>query len=92
MREPKACEICGVMFTPRDSRQRSCGSEECKYALRRQIQREYEKNHPKRNSERYKKLKVERRKKHIDSIIGEGYAERQIADSLRLAGRVRTEL
>ena len=92
MREPKACEICGEMFTPRDSRQRACASEECKRLLHRKIQREYEKTHPKRNSNRYKKMKFEQRVKHEDTIIGEGYAERQIADSLRIAGKVRVEL
>ena len=60
--------------------------------LHKKIQREYEKTHSKRNSDRYKKMKFEKRAKHVDNIIGEGYAERQIADSLRLAGRVRTEL
>ncbi len=92
MREWKNCEICGKEFLSRDRRQRTCGSKECKYALHKQTQREYERSHPKRNSERYKKLKIEETKRVKRPIIGKGYAERQIADSLRLAGRVNTEL
>ena len=92
MREPKKCEICGVEFVPRNARQRTCAGEECKRLLHKKIQREYEQMHPKRNSDRYKKMQFEKRKKHIDTIIGEGYAERQIADSLRIAGKVRVDL
>lgn len=35
---------------------------------------------------------TERATKKNDRIIAEGYAERQIADSLRIAGKVNTEL
>ena len=94
MREWKNCEICGEPFLSRDSRQRTCGSPECRHTLHRQTQKAYEESHPRRNSERYKKMRIEteRKAKKHDSIIGEGYAERQIADSLRLAGRINTEL
>ena len=35
---------------------------------------------------------TERATKKNNRIVAEGYAERQIADSLRLAGKVNTEL
>lgn len=38
---------------------------------------------------------AKKRKKEVearDHIIGEGYAERQIAESLRLAGKINTEI
>ena len=91
-KEPRICEVCGKEYIPRTVRQRTCGSDKCMEEMHRIGRREYEAKHPHRNSERYRKLKTERRVKHIDSIIGEGYAERQIADSLRLAGKVRVEL
>ena len=43
-----------------------------------------------------RKLKLEREKfeavKKPDTIVGKGYAERQMAKSLEMAGKVRTEL
>ena len=94
MKEQKKCEICGELYTPRNKRQKTCGSPACKRALYKQTQKLYEITHLKRNSERYKKIRIEaaRKAKRHDSIVAEGYAERQIADSLRLAGRINTEL
>lgn len=34
-----ACPYCGTKFTPRDSRQKMCGSDECKKAYERAYQR-----------------------------------------------------
>ncbi len=90
----KVCEVCGKTFIPRTKRQRTCASDSCKRLLHKKTQREYESKHPGRNAEREEAKKHEEAKvkAHLDSIIGEGYAERQIADSLRIAGKVRTEL
>lgn len=42
--------------------------------------------------EYYIRLRAEVRSAHNDTIVGEGYAERQIQDSLRLAGKIDTNL
>ena len=47
-------------------------------------QRRYEETHPNRDRERRER----RRTKNNDHIIGEGYAERQIANTLKMVGRV----
>ena len=71
-----------------------CGDPACKKARRRQKLAQYQ---PLYNAERRAqraeaRLIRESRKAKNDTIIAIGYAERQMADSLRKAGKVRTEL
>lgn len=93
--EPRACEICGVMFRPGRIDQRTCASPECV----RERKRIYAQK--KQNEGVYKARKREymRRKRtpepHVpkqDTIIAIGYAERQKAETLEMAGKVRTEV
>ena len=85
--EPKECEICGRMFKPGKIDQRTCASPECIHEMRR------------RNSLRWQRehyaVKRELRQKHEakpDTIVAIGYADRQIEETLKMVGKVRTEL
>ena len=94
--EPRPCEICGAMFKPGRIDQRTCGSPECKHERLRRTQSKWrEKNYAHvieaNRRAMAKKRKAEEQPKQ-DTIIGTGYAERQIAATLAKAGKVRTEL
>ena len=95
--EPRVCEICGRMYTPGRIDQRTCASPECvrerkrAYGIKKKNEgvykarkREYMRRRRERNSEAYKPKP--------DTIVAIGYAERQKAETLRMAGRVNTEL
>lgn len=82
------CDICGKEFKPTYTYCYVCN--ECR--------KDFNKNQAMKDrySERKRELVIranaEERAKKNDRIVGEGYAERQIAESLRLAGKVKTEL
>lgn len=93
--EERACEICGRMYKPSRADQRTCASKECVrerkrlYASKRLHDGEYvarkrEFVRQRRTSEPYTPKE--------DTIIAIGYADRQIQNSLKLAGKIRTEL
>lgn len=88
------CRICGKVFYANNKRQVIC-SKECKKIASREWAKRYNNKHRAEINER-QKLKRERKKleaaKKPDTIVGKGYAERQIAKSLEMAGKVRTEL
>jgi hypothetical protein len=92
--EPRICEICGKPFKPGRQDQRTCASVECTrerkrlYAAKKRNEGEYRAR--KREFMRRKRSPEERKPK--DTIIAIGYAERQRAETLRLAGKVNTEL
>ena len=81
------CRICGKVFYAANKRQVIC-SKECRKIAHREWSRRYSANHRVEIAER-KKLEAV---KKPDTIVGKGYAERQIAKSLEMAGKVRTEL
>ena len=88
----KECEICGEEFTLTHGRQGMCP--ECRAAIQhnkgRNLPRQY--SNP-TNIEKYESEMKERyMARYKDNIVAIGYAERQIAKSLELAGKVRTEL
>ena len=76
--------ICGNMFVPYRVSQQVCSNPECRRLAHMERQRRYEETHPNRDRERRER----RRTKNNDHIIGEGYAERQIANTLKMVGRV----
>lgn len=95
--EPRACEICGRMYTPGRIDQRTCASEECTrerrriYALKLNGEGVY----------KARKLEYMRRRRERtsevnqpkpDTIIAIGYAERQREQTLKMVGRVKVEL
>lgn len=90
--EPRPCNICGVVFTPRHGNARLCPSCREKQGKNMGFEfpitydnpidaEQYEYRLRKRNYERFK-----------DTIVAEGYATRQIAQTLKMVGKVRTEL
>jgi endogenous inhibitor of DNA gyrase (YacG/DUF329 family) len=85
------CRICGKQFTAKNPRQIIC-SKECKKIANAEWSRTYYRKNQAIINER-KRMHTER--KHIeatqkpDTIVAIGYAERQIADTLKKAGRVK---
>ena len=93
--EPRRCEICGREYIPRRSDQRTCASVECArerkrvYALKKSTEGVYRA----RKREYMKRQRTpEPYQPKPDTIVAIGYAERQMAETLRKAGRVKTEL
>lgn len=85
--EPKECEICGRMFKPGKIDQRTCASPECIHELRRRNALRWHKEHYAAKQESRQKREVKE-----DTIVAIGYADRQRAETLKMAGKVRTEL
>lgn len=98
--EPRICEICGKEYIPRRSDQRTCGCKECMKARQRLNYREYRKTHyaalletnRRSMAKKRKEREMEKHPPKSDTIIAIGYADRQMAETLKLAGRVNTEL
>ncbi len=88
------CRICGRVFYAKNRRQVIC-SEECKKVAQAEWHKRYIEKNRGRIQER-QQLKRERKKREAtmkpDTIVGKDYAERQIAKSLEMAGKVNTEL
>lgn len=88
----KVCQICGAEFIARHGNKRICP--ECYEITNRGKGRHL----PKRyecpvDIEQYEaKVRQQNIADHKDTIVAIGYAERQKADSLAKAGRVKTEL
>lgn len=97
--EPRICVICGKEYIPRRKDQRSCASAECKKAVTRMAQRRYrEENYGwvlecnRRGMAKRRAEKKRREAEERDTIIAIGYADRQMAETLEMAGKIRTEL
>ena len=98
--EPRLCEICGAEYIPRRFDQRTCASAECKKARQRLNYLEYRKNNYAAVLETNKRSMAKRREERKreenppkpDTIVAIGYAERQMAETLKKAGRVKTKL
>ena len=90
--EPRPCSVCGQIFTPEHGNKRICP--ECSEVVfnnkGRHLPRQYE------TPEDLEQYEAAVRKRYMsrykDTIVAIGYADRQKADSLRRAGKVRTEL
>ena len=86
--EPRTCPICGMTFIPKRFDQMSCGADKCKYKWKHR-------NSAKRNAMRSRKDGYRHGEKHIpkpDTIVAIGYAERQRAKTLSMAGKIDTTL
>ena len=98
--EARRCIICGVEYIPRRSDQRTCGCAECMKERQKLNYREYRKTHyaalletNRRSMEKKRKEReMEKQPPKKDTIVAIGYAERQREATLKLAGRVNTEL
>ena len=89
MKDAKECEICGTEFVATHGRQTQCP--ECRAALQygrgRNLPRTYE---GPADFEAYEKELRERNfANYVDRIVAAGYAERQKAKTLEMAGRVK---
>ena len=98
--EPRLCIICGVEYIPRRSDQRTCGCAECMKERQKLNYREYRRTHyaalletnRRSMAKKRKEREMEKQPPKKDTIVAIGYAERQREATLRLAGKVRTEL
>lgn len=98
--EERKCCVCGKVFVPVRINQRSCPDPECKHEMKLRQQKDwYRKNYLEAREGRRDYMRRRRSGKvekvscpKPDTIVAIGYAERQMAESLKLAGKVRTEL
>ena len=98
--EPRRCEICGREYKPKRSDQRTCLAPNCMRERQRLNRIEYRKRHYGRVLENNRKAMEKKRAERYqrenppkeDTIVAIGYAERQMADSLAKAGKVKVEL
>ena len=98
--EPRCCIICGKEYIPKRSDQRTCGSDECMRARQRLNYLEYRRKNYAAVLETNRRCMAKRREERMrsqdppkpDTIVAIGYAERQMAETLKRAGRVKTEL
>jgi len=100
----RACVICGKMFKPKRCTARTCGSSRCRSRLAAEQRKEWAKVNqaairdrkrnykPPRHPDECYELPEEPKPRRKSDIVAIGYAERQIAKSLELAGKVKTEL
>ena len=93
--EPRACEICGRMYVPKRFDQRTCASVECVRERKRLYSAKelHDGEYVARKREYMRQRRTpEPHKPKEDTIVAIGYADRQMAASLALAGKVNTEL
>ena len=103
--EEKPCAVCGKVFQPTHAREKYC-CKECAREGGLVLKRRWQARHAEQIREMKREWARKKRaddkgeaympkgksKAKTDNIIAIGYAERQIAASLKLAGKVRTEL
>ena len=98
--EPRRCEICGREYTPKRSDQRCCLAPECMKERQRLNRIEYRRKNYGRVLENNRRAMEKRRAERYlaehppkeDTIVAIGYADRQREQTLRMVGKVRTEL
>lgn len=79
---PRKCAVCGREFIPRRRDQHSCGDPECVYRWKNR-------NLKTKNASRTRVKQTTARVPKSDTIVAIGYAERQMARSLELAGKIK---
>lgn len=92
---PRTCVICGREYLPVRKDQKTCGDPDCRNEQRKITQTAWRKRNL--SSVRERNLEYMHRRRHKnkpkkDTIIGEGYAERQMAKTLAMVGHIKTEL
>lgn len=83
--DPIECVVCGKLFKPGRKTQVTCGCPECVKKWKSRYQLRYHRNYNR------KEPRITRKPKP-DTIVAIGYADRQRAATLAMAGKVRTEL
>lgn len=95
--EPRRCTICGKEYIPFRCNQKTCGDPKCRRANSNIARKEYvKKNYAtiREGTRDYMRRKRDEQKwtPKPDTIVAEGYAERQMAASLKMAGKIKVEL
>lgn len=93
--EERKCVICDAVYKPRRKNQRTCCDPECKEKLRRMSSKKRKRMLYGEYNDKNRKYMRMARGGHVpkpDTIVAIGYAERQMAASLRAAGKVKVEL
>ena len=98
--EPRRCIICGKEYIPKRSDQRCCLAPECMKERQRLNRIEYRQKNYGRVLENNRRAMGKRRAERYlaehppkeDTIVAIGYADRQRAQTLAMAGKVNTEL
>lgn len=86
--EPRECDICGAVYTPTHGIQKTCP--ECR-AFAKKGWHVGKKVVVPVEDIRHREIAIRQRFEEAErncTIVGEGYAERQIADTLRLVGKI----
>lgn len=93
--EPRICVICGKTFIPFRSDQKTCGEPECVKLNRQSAARDYRRRNYRKTLENNRRCMERKRKNYKpkpDTIVAIGYADRQKAETLRMAGKVEPHL
>ena len=92
--EPRACLICGKVFVPKRKNEILCSDPACKKARHKQKIDEHKPAHnaARRKQREEARMLKQNRKPKPDTIVAIGYAERQKAETLKMAGRVEPRL
>ncbi len=91
---PRRCEFCGKLYRPGRKDQYTCGSPECTKERKRRYATKYNteewREHKRNYMRRMREPEVYIPKP--DTIVAIGYAERQMAETLKMVGGVKREL
>lgn len=90
--EPRPCSVCGNMFKPPHGNRKMCP--ECREKFSKNLGSDWVITYANPyDVEQYEqRLKRRNTARFHDTIVAIGYAERQREATLKLAGRVKTEL
>lgn len=88
----KECTVCGAEFVPEHGNKRMCP--ECTNAIQRSKGRNLPRAYDNpRNIEEYEsKVKARYMERYHDTIVAIGYADRQRASTLKMAGKIDINL
>lgn len=90
VREPRECSLCGQMFLPRHGSKTICP--ECDDIIKRHKRPTYEYDSPKDFTQYEYLLRKRNIENHKDTIVAEGYADRQRARTLARVEPIKTTL
>jgi len=95
--EERTCDICGKMFHPTNWNQRLCTDPKCKEEGKKMRMKKWRVENPdikRKNAIKARQRREEQTKRvpKPDTIVAIGYADRQREQTLRMVGKVRTEL
>ena len=92
----KRCCVCGIEFEADKKSRVTCNSAECKRIHKKEYTREYDKRRrqeKRKEVNEYNRLWMQKKREKEEAIrqgiTADGYAERQIAQTLALAGKVQ---